>query len=111
MPNSKRDRDPLRTGVFGLVLVLCVVLIAFGYSGLPFWPQGRTFDAYFADAAGITPGNAVYVSGIKVGKVSAVGLAGDTAKITFSVDRHVPSATSRWPRSGPTPFWASVPFQ
>ena len=89
LPNSKRDRDPLRTGVFGLVLVLCVVLIAFGYSGLPFWPQGRTFDAYFADAAGITPGNAVYVSGIKVGKVSAVGLAGDTAKITFSVDRHV----------------------
>ena len=89
MPNSKRDRDPLRTGVFGLVLVICVVLIAFGYSGLPFWPQGKTYNAYFADAAGITPGNAVYVSGIKVGKVSAVGLAGDSAKITFSVDRHV----------------------
>jgi phospholipid/cholesterol/gamma-HCH transport system substrate-binding protein len=89
LPNSKRDRDPLRTGVFGLVLVLCVVLIAFGYSGLPFWPQGRTFDAYFSDAAGITPGNSVYVSGIKVGKVSAVSLAGDSAKISFSVDRHV----------------------
>jgi phospholipid/cholesterol/gamma-HCH transport system substrate-binding protein len=87
--NPKRERDPLRTGVFGLVLVVCVVLLAFGYAGLPFWPQGRTFDAYFSDAAGITPGNAVYVSGFKVGKVSAVGLAGDSAKITFTVDRHV----------------------
>ena len=89
MSNSKRERDPLRTGIFGLVLVICIVLIAFGYAGLPFWPQGRSYDAYFADAAGISPGNSVYVSGIKVGKVSAVSLAGDSARITFTVDRHV----------------------
>ena len=87
--NPKRDRDPLRTGIFGLVLVICVVLIAFGYSGLPFFPQGKEYEAYFSDAAGITPGNSVYVSGFKVGKVSAVGLAGDSAKVTFNVDRHV----------------------
>ncbi len=89
MPSSKHDRDPLRTGVFGLVLVVCVVLVAFGYSGLPFWPQGKTYDAYFSDAAGIVPGNSVYVSGFKVGKVSDVSLAGDSAKITFNVDRKV----------------------
>jgi phospholipid/cholesterol/gamma-HCH transport system substrate-binding protein len=87
--NPKRERDPLRTGVFGLVIVVCVVLIAFGYSGLPFFPQGKTYDAYFTDAGGITPGNAVLVSGFKVGKVTSVGLAGDTAKVTFSVDRKV----------------------
>ncbi len=87
--SSKRERDPLRTGVFGLVLVVCVVLIAFGYAGLPFWPQGKTYDAYFTDAGGIAPGNAVYVSGLKVGKVGSVSLAGDSAKISFSVDRHV----------------------
>jgi phospholipid/cholesterol/gamma-HCH transport system substrate-binding protein len=87
--NPKRDKDPLRTGVFGLVLVTCVVLLAFGYSGLPFWPQGREYTAYFTDAAGIVPGNPVYVSGFKVGKVSEVSLAGDTAKLTFNVDRHV----------------------
>ncbi|WP_297728491.1 virulence factor Mce family protein [Mycobacterium sp.] len=96
MPNSgeapntpRRERDPLRTGVFGVVLVVCVVLIAFGYAGLPFWPQGKIYDAYFTDAGGITPGNAVYVSGYKVGKVASVGLAGDSAKVTFNVDRHV----------------------
>ncbi|MBW0013942.1 virulence factor Mce family protein [Mycobacterium sp.] len=90
MPSdAKRERDPLRTGIFGVVLVVCVVLIAFGYANLPFWPQGKTYDAYFSDAGGITPGNAVYVSGFKVGKVQSVGLAGDSAKVTFSVDRHV----------------------
>ncbi|WP_373141124.1 MCE family protein [Mycobacterium marinum] len=89
MPSSKHDRDPLRTGIFGVVLVICVVLIAFGYSGLPFLPQGKTYNAYFSDAGGITPGNNVYVSGFKVGTVSDVSLAGDAAKITFSVDRHV----------------------
>src|ERR1700744_5218880 len=87
--NAKRERDPLRTGVFGLVLVVCVVLLAFGYAQLPFWPQGKPYDAYFTDAGGITPGNAVYVSGFKVGKVQNVGLAGDSAKVTFTVDRHV----------------------
>jgi phospholipid/cholesterol/gamma-HCH transport system substrate-binding protein len=85
----RRERDPLRTGIFGVVLVVCVVLIAFGYAGLPFWPQGKTYDAYFTDAGGIVPGNAVYVSGFKVGKVQSVGLAGDSAKVTLSVDRHV----------------------
>lgn len=87
--NAKHERDPLRTGIFGVVLVVCVVLIAFGYAGLPFWPQGKIYDAYFSDAGGINPGNAVYVSGFKVGKVTSVGLAGDSAKISFSVDRHV----------------------
>ncbi|MDM4140076.1 MULTISPECIES: virulence factor Mce family protein [Mycobacterium] len=86
---SERVRDPLRTGVFGVVLVVCIVMIAFGYAALPFWPQGKIYDAYFSDAGGINPGNAVYVSGFKVGKVTSVGLAGDSAKITFSVDRHV----------------------
>jgi phospholipid/cholesterol/gamma-HCH transport system substrate-binding protein len=86
---DRRDRDPLRTGVFGIVLVVCVVLVAFGYTKLPFWPQGRSYTGYFADAGGIVPGNDVYVSGIKVGQVQSLGLAGDAAKVTFTVDRHI----------------------
>src|ERR1700754_397038 len=86
----RSERDPLRTGIFGVVLVVCVILVAFGYTGLPFWPQGRPYTAYFADAGGITPGNDVYVSGIKVGKVQSLELAGDSAKVNFTVDRHVP---------------------
>jgi phospholipid/cholesterol/gamma-HCH transport system substrate-binding protein len=88
-PRQDSDRDPLRTGIFGVVLVVCVILVAFGYTKLPFWPQGRIYTAYFTDAGGINAGNDVYVSGIKVGKVQSLALAGDTAKLVFTVDRQV----------------------
>jgi len=81
--------NPIRTGIFGIAVVVCLVLVSFGYTGLPFWPQGEDYQAYFTDAGGITPGDDVNVSGIKVGKVSNVELAGDTAKVTFTVDRDV----------------------
>ena len=83
------DSNPLRTGIFGIVLVACLVLVSFGYTKLPFWPQGKPYEAYFTDAGGISPGNDVNVSGIKVGKVTSVELAGDAAKVTFTVDRDV----------------------
>ncbi|MDA2889586.1 MCE family protein [Mycolicibacterium sp. BiH015] len=81
--------NPLRTGIFGIVLVTCLVLVSFGYANLPFMPQGKNYEAFFTDAGGITPGNDVNVSGIKVGKVTGVALAGDAAKVTFTVDRGV----------------------
>lgn len=83
------EKDPVRTGIFGIALVACLVLVSFGYTGLPFWPQGKNYEAYFTDAGGITPGNDVNVSGIKVGKVSAVELSGASALVKFTVDRKV----------------------
>lgn len=81
--------NPLRTGIFGIVVVACLVLVSFGYTSLPFFPQGKSYEAYFTDAGGITPGNDVNVSGINVGKVTDVSLAGDAAKVNFTVDREV----------------------
>lgn len=87
---ARREGDnALRTGIFGIVLVTCIVLVSFGYSSLPFMPQGKQYEAYFGDAGGISPGSDVRVSGIKVGKVSDVTLAGDTAKVSFTVNRDV----------------------
>jgi len=86
-PNE--SSNPIRTGIFGIAVVACLVLVSFGYTGLPFWPQGKNYAAFFTDAGGIVPGNDVNVSGIKVGKVSSVELAGDTAKVNFTVDRHI----------------------
>lgn len=81
--------NPLRTGILGIFVVACLVLVSFGYTGLPWYPQGRDYEAYFSDAGGITPGNDVAVSGIKVGKVTSVSLAGDQAKVDFTVDRNI----------------------
>ncbi len=83
------ENDPVRTGIFGIALVACLVLVSFGYTGLPFWPQGKNYEAYFTDAGGITPGNDVNVSGIKVGKVGSVELSGASALVKFTVDRKV----------------------
>jgi phospholipid/cholesterol/gamma-HCH transport system substrate-binding protein len=79
----------IRAGIFGIVIVACVLMVAFGYAKLPFYPQGKSYEAYFADAGGISPGNDVNVSGIVVGKVSGVALAGDVAKVTFTVNRNI----------------------
>ncbi|ORA78337.1 mammalian cell entry protein [Mycolicibacter kumamotonensis] len=81
--------NPVRTGTLGIALVACLVLVSFGYTSLPFWPQGKNYHAYFADAGGIIPGSDVTVSGIRVGKVKSVGLAGASAKVDFTVDRKV----------------------
>ncbi|MGV0852222.1 virulence factor Mce family protein [Mycolicibacterium phlei] len=89
MSNNPDTSNPLRTGIFGIFLVVCLVLVSFGYTGLPFMPQGKPYTAYFADAGGISPGNDVNVSGITVGKVTGVELDGDKAKVTFTVDRGI----------------------
>src|SRR6478735_42761 len=81
--------NPLRTGILGIFVVACLVLVSFGYTGLPWYPQGRGYEAYFSDAGGISPGNDVAVSGIKVGKVTSVSLARDQAKVGFTVDRNI----------------------
>ncbi len=86
---AKPEKDPVRTGVLGVFLVTCLVLISFGYTGLPFFPQGKNYSAFFNDAGGITPGSDVRVSGIKVGKVGTVELAGTAAKVNFTVDRQI----------------------
>ncbi|ORV16627.1 mammalian cell entry protein [Mycobacterium celatum] len=82
-------RDPLRTGLFGIVLVVCLMLVSAGYTQLPFWPQGRAYEAYFANAAGVVAGNDVEVYGYRVGKVTSVDLVNHAARIGFTVDRKI----------------------
>lgn len=79
----------MRSGVFGIAIVICVVVVSFGYSRLPFFPQGLAYEAFFTDTGGITGGSDVEVSGITVGKVSSVALVGDTAQISFTMRRGI----------------------
>lgn len=87
--NSPPGPDPLRTGIFGIFLVGCLVLVSFGYSQLPFWPQGKRYDAFFTNAAGLRPGNDVQLGGYTVGKVVSLTLSERAAKVGFTVDRAI----------------------
>jgi phospholipid/cholesterol/gamma-HCH transport system substrate-binding protein len=89
LPNKPRRSNPLRTGIFAVVLIGCLMLTSFGYDKLPFWQLGASYEAYFVDAAGISVGSDVDIAGITVGRVSSVALTTPNAKVTFTMDRAI----------------------
>ncbi|TDD89668.1 MCE family protein [Saccharopolyspora karakumensis] len=81
---SFSQRDPLKIGVAGiLVLVLAFLLVA-NYERLPLI-SGTTYTAQFTEAAGLREDNEVRVAGVKVGTVSDVELEGDHVLVSFRV--------------------------
>src|SRR4051794_34846500 len=91
-----RERDPLPMGlglVVGLVLVIVLVLNINNVVGV----FGRHYSAEIAEAGGITQGDPVRVSGLKVGRVGAVKLGGKGVVVEFTIsngDVHLGSRTS-----------------
>jgi phospholipid/cholesterol/gamma-HCH transport system substrate-binding protein len=86
---SFSERSPLLIGALGLMAVATVVMAALQYQRLPFFNQGNTYSAYFADAGGLFSGAGVEVSGFQVGKVSSIDLEGPGVLVTFKVDKAV----------------------
>lgn len=86
---SFAERNPLVTGAVGIVAVAGLVLAALQYRELPFFHQGKTVSAYFADAGGLRTDNTVEVSGYPVGKVASIELDGPGVLVTFNVDNAV----------------------
>ena len=53
------------------------------------WATSVRYQALFAEAGGLTPGNDVKISGVKVGTVSNVALQKGRALVTFALDGKV----------------------
>jgi phospholipid/cholesterol/gamma-HCH transport system substrate-binding protein len=83
------ERSPLRIGAIGLGITFAVMLLSLNYDKLPFFNTGKTYSAYFAEAGGLVPGNAVRVSGLRVGQVSSVELDGARVLVKFHVAGNV----------------------
>jgi len=83
-----REARVLRLGVITLVLAAVVSAATFNLGKFPGF-RGTTYYAEFSDASGIHKGNIVQVGGIRVGRVTAVALAGDRVKVSFEVDGDV----------------------
>lgn len=81
-------RRPLVIAMTALLAVLLLAGAAFLVRQVFYAPTKIT--AYFNSATGIYPGDEVRVSGVKVGKISAIEPDGTQAKITMNVDRGVP---------------------
>jgi len=69
----------------GTVLTLLVIAVMLSPRSLLARATAIPYQALFAEAGGLAPGNAVTRSGVKVGTVSSVALRGNTVLVTFTV--------------------------
>ena len=86
---SFSERNPVAIGSVGVGLTLSSVLLSLNYDRLPFVDHSEQYSAYFAEAGGLISGAAVQVSGLKVGDVESLTLAGPQVLVTFNVDEGV----------------------
>lgn len=83
------ERDPLRIGAVGIVVIALLVVGAYRVADLPFIGAGDHFSAQFRDASGITRGTEIQVAGIRVGRVDEIDLHGDHVTAHFTVEDDV----------------------
>jgi phospholipid/cholesterol/gamma-HCH transport system substrate-binding protein len=76
----------IRAGIIGVVLIILVIAVGLQPERLLSWATSVRYQALFSEAGGITVGNDVTVSGIKVGSVSSVDLDNGDALVGFTID-------------------------
>lgn len=82
---SFEERNPFVIGAIGIGIIAALILTALNYDKLPFVNQTNEYTAYFTEAAGLLPGAAVQVSGVRVGQVESVDLDGAQVEVKFNV--------------------------
>jgi phospholipid/cholesterol/gamma-HCH transport system substrate-binding protein len=79
----------IRAGFIGAVLIVLIVAVGLAPERLMSWATTIHYQALFSEAGGLTTGNKVLVSGVKVGAVSGVVLRDGDALVTFGVNGKV----------------------
>ncbi|HLS76741.1 MAG TPA: MlaD family protein [Nocardia sp.] len=79
--------DPLRLGAVAVALLTVLVLGVVGISRIGFGKV--TYEAEFAQAAQLTPGDQVSTAGVPIGTVESLRLDGDRVLVRMSIDRDV----------------------
>src|SRR5215468_3988116 len=80
-----RERNPISVALAGLTILAVIALLTYFSGNLPIIGGGTDYTAYFAEAAGLQPGNEVRIAGVSVGQVTGVSLAGAKVAVTFKV--------------------------
>ncbi|RAV07125.1 mammalian cell entry protein [Mycolicibacterium sp. GF69] len=81
-----RGAQLMRSGFIGVVLIVLVITIGLQPERLISWATSLRYQALFTEAGGVTVGNDVTVSGIKVGSVSSVELVNGDALVGFTIN-------------------------
>ena len=85
-----RGASLIKAGFVGAVLMILVILVGLSPDQLVSLATSVKYKALFSEAGGLTTGNPVTVSGIKVGTVSDVELHDGDALVTFTMKGNVP---------------------
>jgi phospholipid/cholesterol/gamma-HCH transport system substrate-binding protein len=80
-----RGTQLIRAGFIGVVLIILVIAIGLQPERLTQWATAIKYQALFSEAGGLSVGNDVTVSGIKVGSVSSVELDNGDALVGFTI--------------------------
>lgn len=81
-----RERNPVTIGAVSLAVIAVMMLVAFKAGSLPLIGGGDTYHAAFTDASGLKANDEVRIAGVRVGKVTDVGLDDGQVKVTFKID-------------------------
>jgi phospholipid/cholesterol/gamma-HCH transport system substrate-binding protein len=84
-----RGTKLIRAGLIGIVLIVLVITIGLQPQVLWSMASSLRYQALFTEAGGLSPGNDVKVSGVKMGLVSDVALSHGKALVTFTLDGKV----------------------
>ncbi len=97
-----RETNLIRAGFIGVTLIILVIAVGLQPERLIQWATSVRHQALFTEAGGITVGNDVTISGIKVGSITEVALDNGDALVTFTTDGKYPlgSQTTAHIRTG-----------
>jgi phospholipid/cholesterol/gamma-HCH transport system substrate-binding protein len=83
----------IKAGFIGAVLIAMLILVGLSTDRIVALATSVRYQAVFSEAGGLTKGNPVTVSGIKVGTVTDVALSNGDALVTFRMKGNVPLGT------------------
>lgn len=97
-----RESNLIRAGFIGTMLIVLVIAVGLQPERLVQWATSVRHQALFTEAGGVTVGNDVTLSGIKIGSVTDVSLRNGDALITFTTEGRYPlgSQTTAHIRTG-----------
>ncbi|MGK2868273.1 MAG: MlaD family protein, partial [Mycobacterium sp.] len=76
-----RGANLVKAGIMGVVLIVLVISVGLQPEKLIQWATSVRYQALFTEAGGITVGNDVTMSGIKIGSVTDVSLENGDALV------------------------------
>ncbi|MCW2780274.1 MAG: virulence factor Mce family protein [Marmoricola sp.] len=83
--SSFREKNPVIIGAVSLATIAMLMVVAFKAGDLPLIGGGDKYYAAFSEGSGLKVDDEVRIAGVRVGKVTGIGLEGDHVRVEFKL--------------------------